>query len=229
MFQILVVEDDRNLADTLKEYFASKLYQIVATSDGNEGYALAKSNHYDLILLDVMLPGRSGYVAAQQLRRLGVETPILMITGKNSLEDIITGMQCGADGYLTKPFRLRELKARCDALLKRPAHSRLEQIKVAGVQLDPDSYEVTRQGRPVLLRKKEFQILQYLLEHSERAISRDQLIDQLWTDETETQISTVDVHISNIRHKLNRGFKTRLDLIETVHGVGFKICRESLS
>jgi len=123
MFQILVVEDDRNLADTLKEYFASKLYQIVATSDGNEGYALAKSNHYDLILLDVMLPGRSGYVAAQQLRRLGVETPILMITGKNSLEDIITGMQCGADGYLTKPFRLRELKPAVTHCLKgRPIH-----------------------------------------------------------------------------------------------------------
>jgi DNA-binding response OmpR family regulator len=226
MHKILVVEDDRNLADTIREYLAGKLYQTTATADGNQGYALARSGTFDLILLDVMLPGRSGYVLVQQLRNSGVETPVLMISGKKSCEEIITGLQCGADGYLVKPFNLRELKARCDALLKRPAHSRNEQLSFLGVKLHPESYRVTRQGRPVPLRKKEFEILRYLYRHSERAISRDQLIDQLWTDEDDTQISTIDVHISNIRQKLNRGFKEKLDLIETVHGVGFKIRAE---
>lgn len=182
MYKILVVEDDRNLADTIREYLAGKLYQTTATTDGNKAYTLAKSGSYDLLLLDVMLPGRSGFILVKQLRNAGIETPVLMISGKNTAEDIITGLQCGADGYLCKPFNLRELKARCEALIKRPAHSRSKQITISSVQLHPETYQVTRHGRPIPLRKKEFEILHYLCEHCERAISRDQLIDQLWSD-----------------------------------------------
>jgi two-component system alkaline phosphatase synthesis response regulator PhoP len=217
MYKILVVEDDRNLADTLSCYFGNRLYQIISKSDGDEGFKAARSKCFDLILLDVMLPGRSGFLVAKNLRQAGVNTPIMMISGKNSCEDILTGFQCGVDGYLCKPFNLRELKARCDALLKRIPVEQATKISVANIVLHPDRFQFTRQGNPVPLRRKEFLILKYLFEHKDKAISRTQMINELWTDEEDTQMSTLDVHISNIRRKLNAGYTKKVNVIETIH------------
>jgi DNA-binding response OmpR family regulator len=222
MYKILLVEDDTNLAKSVCEFFESQLYQITHIADGEKGYKNARTNIYDLIMLDVMLPKKNGLVIANQLRDNHIETPILMISTKNLVDDIVNGFCYGIDGYLTKPFSLRELKARVSALLKRPPHNAKKVLKAGDLTLNLENYSVRRDKQNILLRKKEFSILKYLVTNQNKVVSKNQIMDNIWAmGDCDCTINNLDVHISSLRSKIDRGFETKL--IQTKHGVGYSI------
>ena len=219
MYKILIIEDNNQLAETIRDYFTSEHYQFTIESNGLKGLQNARNNVYDLILLDVVLPERNGFYIANALREQEIEVPILMMTEKNQVEDIEEGFSKGVDGYLPKPFNLRELKARINALLKRPPSNKDMVLKFKDIEIDTDQRVVTRDGIEIELRKKEFDILHFLLANKGRVISRDQILNNIWSIYSEPFSGTVDVHLSNIRRKLNKGGKP--NIIRTIHGVGF--------
>ena len=222
MYKILLVEDDLNLAKSVCDYFDSQLYQIKHFSNGEAGYKNARSNSYDLIMLDVMLPGKNGLVIANQLRRNHIETPILMISTKNLVDDIVNGFCYGIDGYLTKPFSLRELKARVGALLKRPPQNAKKFLKVGDLTMDLENYKVKRDKHNLILRKKEFKILKYMIENQNKVLSKEMIMDNIWSIGTcDCSVNNLDVHISSLRSKIDKGFDKKL--IRTKHGMGYAI------
>jgi len=222
MYKILLVEDDTNLARSVSEFFESQLYQITHIADGESGYKNARSNIYDLIMLDVMLPKKNGLVIANQLRDNHIETPILIISTKNMVDDIVNGFCYGIDGYLTKPFSLRELKARVSALLKRPPRKAQKVLKAGDLILNLENFSVKRAKQNILLRKKEFNILKYLITNQNKVVSKDQIMDNIWAmGDCDCTINNLDVHISSLRSKIDRNFKTKL--IQTKHGVGYSL------
>jgi two-component system response regulator CiaR len=223
MYKILLVEDDLNLARSICDFFESKLYQINHYSDGEKGYKVARTNIYDLILLDVMLPGKNGLVIANQLRRNHIETPILIISTKNLVDDIVNGFCYGIDGYLTKPFSLRELKARVGALLKRPPQNAKKVLKAGDLILNLENFQVKRNKQNISLRKKEFGILKYLVENQNKVVSKEQIMDNIWSlGNCDCSINNLDVHISSLRSKIDKGFESKM--IQTKHGMGYSIC-----
>ena len=223
MYKILLVEDDINLARSICDFFENQLYQITHIIEGDKGYKSARTNIYDLLMLDVMLPKKNGLVIANQLRDNHIETPILIISTKNMVDDIVNGFCYGIDGYLTKPFSLRELKARVSALLKRPPQNARRVLKVGDLTMNLENFSVKRENHTILLRKKEFGILKYLVSNQNKVVSKSQIMDNIWTmGDCDCSINNLDVHISSLRSKIDRGFKTKM--IQTKHGVGYTIC-----
>ena len=223
MYKILLVEDDLNLARSICDFFETQLYQITHISEGDKGYKNARTNIYDLLMLDVMLPKKNGLVIANQLRDNHIETPILIISTKNMVDDIVNGFCYGIDGYLTKPFSLRELKARVKALLKRPPQRANTILKAGDLTLNLDNLSVKRDKQTILLRRKEFGILKYLVNNQNKVVSKDQIMNNIWTmGDCDCTVNNLDVHISSLRAKIDRGFKTKM--IQTKHGVGYTIC-----
>lgn len=222
MYKILLVEDDISLARSVCDFFDSQLYQITHFSDGEKGYKSARTNEYDLIMLDIMLPNKNGLVIANQLRSNHIETPILMVSTKNLVDDIVNGFCYGIDGYLTKPFSLRELKARVSALLKRPPQTVKRTLKIGDLQMNLENYQVRRANHDIDLREKEFRILKYLIENQNKVVSKDQIMDNVWSiGSCDCTINNLDVHISSLRSKVDRGFDQKL--IKTLHGRGYTI------
>ncbi|MCA9382840.1 response regulator transcription factor [Candidatus Dojkabacteria bacterium] len=219
MYKILIIEDNNQLAETIRDYFTSEQYQFTIENNGLKGLQTARNNTYDLILLDVVLPERNGFYIAKALREQKIEVPILMMTEKNQVEDIEEGFSKGVDAYLPKPFNLRELKARINGLLKRPPSKKDAIIKFNDIEINTDQRTVTRDGIAIGLRKKEFDILHFLVANKGRVITRDQILNNIWSIYSEPFSGTVDVHLSNIRRKLNIGGKP--NIIRTIHGVGF--------
>ncbi len=220
---ILLVEDEEALRMTLGDRLRSVGYVVDFACDGNEGLSKATDLPFDLIILDVMLPHRSGFEVCRDIRKAGLATPILLLTARDQTVDKVLGLKLGADDYVTKPFDTLELMARLEALLRRvPGHASQGIYRVGPIRMDVRSTEVLRQGKLVSLSAREFQLLRHLLEHPGATLSRGELLQEVWGYEDGTYTRTVDVHIASLRQKLEQDPK-KPELILTVPGIGYKL------
>lgn len=219
--RILLVEDERRLSDVMKKGFTEQGFAVDQTFDGEDGLYLASSESYDVIILDVMLPKKDGITICKELRKKAIETPILMLTSKNQLIDKVTGLDAGADDYLTKPFEFMELKSRVQALLRRSHKQAESKIKIDSLEVDPLQHIAKRDGKEIKLTPKEFAILELLARHKNEAITRTQIIEHTWDYNFDSMSNVVDVFIATLRKKIDEGQKTKL--LHTVHGVGYKL------
>ena len=220
---ILVVEDERRLAQLLRRVLSEERHNVDIALDGSEGLDLSLSGTYDLIILDLMLPGVDGMELCRDLRKEQVDTPVLMLTARGAVEDRVAGLNAGADDYLIKPFAVDELLARVNALLRRRSRG-LEATQVLAVgdlTLDLVRHEAQRQGKTIELTPKEFALLEYLMRHPGQVLSRTQITDHVWRYDLESLSNVVDIYIHYVRDKIDRGFSP--PLIKTVRGVGYKI------
>lgn len=221
----MLVEDEKGLILTLTDRLVSEGYSVTSESDGLAGFETASGRKFDLIILDVMLPKKNGYDICRDLRKNGVETPILMLTAKSEIIDKVLGLKLGADDYLTKPFEVIELLARVEALLRRsPSQSNngsAETYRFGDVEIDFKRAEVGRDSVPVELSAMEFKLLQFLIENRGHVHSRDRLLDAVWGYDAMPSTRTVDVHIAWLRQKLEENPK-HPKYIQTVHGLGYK-------
>ena len=224
--RILLVEDEEGVRITLEDRLASENYQVETASDGEEGLQIASSRLFDLIILDIMLPGKSGFDVCRDLRQKGVETPILMLTARGELTDKVVGLKLGADDYLTKPFETLELLARVEALIRRSKtgfkkEQNDQSYESGNLRIDFRSAEVYHKGKRVDMSAKEYQLLKYFVENSGKVVSRDELLNQVWGYDALPSTRTVDVHVAWLRQKLEE--KPNIpNLILTVHGIGYK-------
>jgi two-component system, OmpR family, response regulator len=221
--RILVVEDEHKIANSIKKGLEQETYAVDIAYDGNEGYDLASVEEYDLIILDLMLPGMSGIEICKKLRAEKNHAPILMLTAKSQLEDKVEGLNSGADDYLPKPFAFEELLARVRALSRRPRNSLTSLLTFEDLSLDTLTYEVKRAGKLIQLSKKEFALLEYLLRQSNQILTKDQIIGHVWNYDADILPNTVEVYIGYLRHKIDKPFKNKKPLIHTIRGFGYKL------
>jgi two-component system phosphate regulon response regulator PhoB len=225
--QLLLVEDDRALADLLTWHFDREGYEVVRTGDGEEALMLARERPPDLVILDWMIEGVTGIEVCRRLRRKAstAKVPIIMLTARGEETDRIRGLETGADDYVTKPFSPRELLARVGAVLRRvrPALAG-EQLAYGDIEMDVTAHRVRRAGKPVQLGPTEFRLLRHLLENPGRVFSRERLLDAVWTHDSEIDARTVDVHIRRLRRALNADGSA--DLIRTVRSAGYSLDAE---
>jgi len=217
--KVLIVEDDESVSRFIRQALTEAGYVAFVAEDGAVGYACAKTGDYELILLDVMLGGMDGFQICERLRANSVTTPILMLTARSLLEDKVQGLDCGADDYLVKPFKVAELLARMRALLRRksggPAHLRVEDLV-----LDPAARVVSRGGRPIVLSATEYSLLEYLMRNEGRTLTRSMILDHVWHYDFDGNDKVLDVYISYLRKKIDAGERS---LIQTVRGVGYRM------
>jgi len=221
---LLFVEDEQALLMTVGDRLRNEGYVVEYATDGDQGFEKATQLPFDLIILDVMLPRRSGFVVCRDIREAGVITPILMLTARGQTQDKVMGLKIGADDYVTKPFEMLELMARIEALLRRaPSSPALpaDSYQFGSVFVDLRGTEVTREGEPVNLSAREFQLLRYFLEHPGATVSRDELLKQVWGYSTKIFTRTVDVHVAGLRQKLENDPR-QPRFILTVQGIGYK-------
>ena len=221
--RILIVEDEPGLVMTLTDRLAGEGYAVESREDGESGLAEASSGQYDLLILDWMLPKKSGLDICRKLRQNGVETPILMLTARGQIVDRVVGLQTGADDYLVKPFDMMELLARVQALLRRipRAASSGPLVRFGSISVNFKNAEVTRGGEPVALSAREFHLLRYLIEHKGDIVSRDQLLTEVWGYEALPSTRTVDVHMAWLRQKLEDNPRFPEHIL-TIRGFGYK-------
>jgi DNA-binding response OmpR family regulator len=222
--RLLVVEDEPTLVVTLTDRLRSEGYEVEAAADGDEGYRLASGGRFDLLLLDVALPRRSGFDVLRDLRQQRVETPVLMLTARAQVVDRVLGLKLGADDYLPKPFDMMELLARVEAVLRRrsgPSAASGATYTFGDVRVDFRSAEVTRLGEIVFLSSLEFKLLRYFIEHRGALLSRRELLEHVWGYPGVLQTRTVDVHVASLRHKLER-HPAKPEHILTVHRMGYR-------
>jgi DNA-binding response OmpR family regulator len=219
--RILLVEDDRKAARVLRQGLEEEGFVVDVAASGDDGEEQAAINHYDLILLDWLLPGKLGIELCRELRAREVSTPILMLTAKDALADRIAGLDTGADDYLTKPFAFTELLARIRALLRRSEVTRPPVLRVADLTVDPVSHRVTRAGVPVSVTAKEYAILVFLMRHAGEVVTRTQLGEHVWEAEHDNLTNLVDVHVSHLRKKIDQA--PAVTLIRTVRGRGYRL------
>lgn len=221
--KILIVEDEHKIAASIKKGLELENFIADVAYDGVHGYDLASSETYEVIVLDLMLPGLGGLEICKKLRAGGIHTPILMLTAKGALEDKITGLNSGADDYLVKPFSFTELLARIRALTRRPRTSLTQQLSVCDLTLNTLTYEVKRAGKKIILSRKEFSVLEYLMRHPNKILAKDQIISSVWEYDADVLPNTVEVYIGYLRQKIDKAFRTLPPLIHTVRGFGYKV------
>jgi DNA-binding response OmpR family regulator len=218
----LIVEDQERIAWSLKEGLEQEAYAVDLCFDGDDGYRTAVAEPYDLIILDVMLPGMSGVEVCRKLREDGVDTPVLMLTAKDQNRDVVAGLDAGADDYLAKPFSFSVLLARMRALLRRPHEASPVLLEAADLKLDVATHEVRRAGEVVQLSAKEYAILEYLLRNKGRVLSKQTIMAHVWDFDADILPNTLEVFIAYLRAKIDKPFDGA-DLIQTVRGFGYKI------
>ena len=219
--KILLIEDSRALADGLKKQLG-KSFVVDAVRTGEEGLQRALSGGQDIIILDLSLPDKNGYDICRAIRLAQVATPILILTGASDVTSRVTLLNAGADDYLTKPFSVAELRARLGALLRRPAATFSSDVfRIRDLTVDPHRRRVERAGTPITLRRKEFDILEYLVRNRGRPVTRSMILDHAWDGTKDAWNNTVDVHIKHLRDKIDRPFET--PLIKTAYGIGYMI------
>lgn len=219
----LVIEDEHKIANSITKGLKQELYTVDTAYTGIDGYDLAVSEEYDVIILDLMLPGMDGITLCKKLRKQGIHTPILILTAKGQIEDRVKGLNSGADDYLIKPFAFAEFIARIKALTRRPKTSYSTVLKVADLSLNTNSYEVFRNGKKITLSKKEFVLLEYLMRHSGKILTKDQIINNVWNYEADILPNTVEVYIGYLRNKIDKKFSGRKALFHTIRGFGYRI------
>lgn len=218
--RVLVVEDEHRIANTIKKGLEQERYAVDVAYDGNEGWDLASGEQYDAIILDLMLPGMSGIDICKNLRGQDIHTPILMLTAKGQIQDKVTGLDAGADDYLTKPFAFAELVARLRALVRRPKNSAATVLEIEDLKLDPKNFWVKRGGLQIKLSSREFSLLEYLMRNPKTILSKEQIIAHVWNYDADVLPNTVEVYIRNIRNKIDKGNKA---IIHTIRGFGYQL------
>ncbi len=221
--RLLVIEDDPKVAGALRAGLTAEQYDVVVSRTGEDGYFRATTEPFDAIVLDLMLPGRSGLEILAGLRQRGLTLPVLILTARDAVDDRVRGLDCGADDYLVKPFAFAELLARLRALLRRGRPEEALRLRLADLELDPLTRSVRRSGQPIDLTAREFELLEYLLRHEGRIVSREMLARDVWKQPMRgTPLDNViDVHMARLRRKVDQGFAPRL--IHTIRGVGFLV------
>ena len=221
--RILLVEDEIKVGNAVSEGLRVEGYEVTWAQTGEEGFFHASSQGFDLIVLDVMLPGRDGIEVLETLRKQGAKTPVLLLTAKDAIEDRVLGLDAGADDYLVKPFAFAELTARLRALLRRNKPESAGVLTIAGLEIDPIRRIVSRQGQRIDLTAREFELLEYLTRNHGRVVSRQMLARDVWqeTDRATPLDNVIDVHIARLRRKMDDPFETKL--LHTVRGVGFTL------
>jgi len=222
--RILLIEDEPGLSLTLSDLLATEGHEVETAMDGPAGLAKAMQGKFDLVILDVMLPGKNGFEVCRELRQHGLEAAVLMLTAKTQVADRVVGLKLGADDYLTKPFDPAELLARVEALLRRVKKERLPglaRFEFGNVEVEFESGRVRKGGRPVSVAAKELQLLRYLIERRENVVSREELLQNVWEYHSDVTSRTIDVHISWLRQKLEDNPQNPRH-IQTVRGVGYR-------
>ena len=218
--RILIVEDEHRIANSIKKGLEQEHFAVDVAYSGSDGWDLAEGEEYDLIILDLMLPGIDGLEICRKLRRAGINTPVLMLTAKGHK---IAGLRLRADDYVTKPFAFEELLARVRALTRRPKVTLDPVLTTDDLSLDTKSYEVKRGIHLIKLTAKEFSLLEYLLRNSGNILTKEQIISHVWNYDADILPNTVEVNIRNLRNKIDRPFKGKKALIATVRGFGYKV------
>jgi len=221
--KILVVEDEHLIANSIKKGLEQEHHAVDVCYTGTDGYDMAASEEYDLIILDLMLPGMDGMTICKQLRKDNVHIPILILTAKGQIQNKVQGLDAGADDYLTKPFAFEELLARVRALTRRPKNTLDSVFKVADLELDTKSFEVKRKNKKISLSSKEFSLLEYLMRNSNKILTKDQTISHVWDYDADILQNTIEVYIKNLRRKIDEPFKNSKKLIQTIRGFGYKV------
>jgi two-component system, OmpR family, copper resistance phosphate regulon response regulator CusR len=219
--RILLVEDNRRLNNSLKSSLEEDGFAVDAAYNGIEGEELAEAAPYDLIILDVMLPGKDGMTVCQDLRKQRVNTPVIMLTARDTVEDRVQGLDSGADDYLVKPFALNELKARLRALLRRESNEKSGKLVVRDLSLDPATHRVERAGNVIELTTKEYALLEYFMRNPNRLITREMAEMHIWNYDFDGISNVVDVYIRRLRRKIDDPFENKL--FETVRGAGYRL------
>lgn len=222
MIKILVIEDEKRVADLLKIGLEENGYQVLVAYDGEMGWRLFQSNDFQLIISDIILPKLNGFELCQKIRKADEEIPILMLTALGTANDKLEGFDVGADDYMVKPFDFRELLARVRVLLKRRAVAKVDVVKeisYADLYINLERQEVTRNGEPIKLSPKEYNLLVYLVENAERVVSRVEIAEKVWNTHFDTGTNFIDVYINYLRKKMDKNFEVKL--IHTKPGVGF--------
>jgi len=219
--RILVIEDNHRLNSSLAASLTHEGYSVDSAYDGQEGQDLAELTAYDLILLDIMLPEKDGLEVCRDLRRRRNHTPILLLTARDRIDDRVQGLDCGADDYLVKPFAMRELLARLRALLRRQQPYKEGRLTIGDLVMDPITHTVEREGRPLDLTPKEFALLEYLLYHPNRVVTREMIEQHIWNYDFECESNVIDVYVRRLRRKIDDPFAVKL--LTTVRGVGYRL------
>ncbi len=219
--RILVVEDDKKVGGFLKKGLQEEQYAVDVCRSGTDALHMAEISPYDVIILDIMLPGMDGITVCREMRQKAILTPILMLTAKDEIEDKVTGLSEGADDYLTKPFAFDELLARIRALLRRNQDYKTKELKAGDLELDPLKRRVTRAGKKIDLTGKEYALLEYLLRNRGRTVTPSMILQHVWDIDYVGSSNIVNVYISHLRNKIDKDFDQKL--IQTVRGHGFRI------
>jgi two-component system alkaline phosphatase synthesis response regulator PhoP len=221
--RILLVEDEPGIVLTLSDRLSREGYSVDSAADGESGLERATRDAFDLLLLDVMLPRMSGFDVCRELRKRGIETPVIMLTARGQVVDKVVGLKLGADDYVTKPFDMSELLARVEAHLRRlpPTPHPSEGYAFGGMRVDFRKAEATREGQPIELSAREFQLLRYFLEHRGATLTREELLNEVWGYNSMPSTRTVDVHVAWLRQKIEPNPR-HPQFILTVHGMGYK-------
>ncbi|MBI3748310.1 MAG: response regulator transcription factor [Chloroflexi bacterium] len=219
--RILIVEDEAAIATAVKRALAADGHAVDVVSDGRQALEWADTYRFDLVLLDVVLPGMDGFAVCSALRDAGVAASIMMLTALDDVQDRIAGLDRGADDYLAKPFSMEELKARIRALSRRRLEDRKPRIRIEDLELDPATRDVWRGDRPIHLTAREFALLELMARHPDQVFTRERLIDTLWDADFAAESNVVEVYIRSIRRKVDEG--RRNGLIETVRGTGYRL------
>lgn len=221
--RILVVEDEHKIANAIKLGLEQENYAVDTAYDGATGYDLASTEHYDVIILDRLLPGMEGVEICKKLRNNHIHTPILLLTAKGQTQDRVEGLNSGADDYLVKPFAFEELLARIKALTRRPKDMIENVLTVEDLSLNTTTFAVTRNKLAISLSSKEFMLLEYLMRHPYTTITKDQIIRQVWQYDADILPNTIEVYIGYLRNKIDKAFPKLQSLIHTVRGFGYKL------
>ncbi|KYP81727.1 response regulator transcription factor [Ferroacidibacillus organovorans] len=227
--KLLVVDDEESIRTLVRYNLVQAGFDVTLAEDGEAGFQQIQQDTFDLLILDLMMPGMSGLEICKRMRQMHKDTPIIMLTARGEEIDRVLGLEMGADDYITKPFSPRELVARVRAVLRRKGEGEREQeqqeiFQVGTVRLDVSRYEVTVDGKLIDLTPREFDLLYFLLQHTDRVVSRDQLLDRVWGYDYAGDTRLVDVHVSHLREKIERDPKSPR-YIKTVRGVGYKFTR----
>jgi heavy metal response regulator len=219
--RILVIEDEKKIASFIERGLKEEHYAVDVADNGEDGLHSATVNDYNLIVLDIMLPGRDGIFICRELRKKGIKTPVLMLTARDAVEDKVSGLDSGADDYMTKPFAFEEFLARVRSLLRRGTQQPSNILRVADLELHQLSHKVRRGEQDITLSSKEYSLLEFLALHKNEVVTRTMIAEQVWNEDFDSFTNVIDVHIKHLRDKVDKNFAVQL--IHTIRGSGYML------